>query len=109
MNMKRFFAFASYGCEPLYSATLRQPQCREDISETVSQQLVQKNGAYQQKKELAYPTVGYVPSTDGGHITLAYIILAVGNSSFQKQNSKLRQVIEQVRSGPAKYNIKDIL
>jgi hypothetical protein len=50
-----------------------------------------------------------VPSTDGGHITLAGMSLAVGNSSFQTQNPKLRQVIEQVRSEPAKYNIKDIL
>lgn len=66
-------------------------------------------GHISKKKELAYPTVGYVPSTDGGHITLAYMSLAVGNSPFKKQNSKLRQVIEQVRSEPAKYNIKDIL
>jgi len=29
------------------SATLRQPQCREDVSETLSQQLVLKNGADQ--------------------------------------------------------------
>ncbi len=55
------------------------------------------------------PAVGYVPSTDGGHITLADISLAMEKSSFQTHNLKLQQVISQVRSELAKYNLKDIL
>jgi YihY family inner membrane protein len=55
------------------------------------------------------PIVGFVPSTDGANITLADISLAVEKSSFQTQNPKLKQVMEQVRAELAKFNLKDIL
>jgi membrane protein len=55
------------------------------------------------------PVVGYVPSTDGANITLAEVSLAMEKSSFQSQNPKLRQVMEQVRAELAKFNLKDIL
>lgn len=55
------------------------------------------------------PVVGYVPSTDGGKITLADVSLAVEKASFKAQNPKLQQVILQLRSEMAKYNFKDIL
>ncbi|MBM4103720.1 MAG: YihY family inner membrane protein [Planctomycetes bacterium] len=55
------------------------------------------------------PIVGFVPSTDGANITLADISIAVEKSSFQTQNPKLRQVMEQVRAELAKFNLKDIL
>lgn len=55
------------------------------------------------------PLVGYVPSTDGAHITLADVSLAMEKSSFQTQNPKLRQIIEQERAELAKFNLRDIL
>ena len=55
------------------------------------------------------PIVGYVPSTDGGHITLADISLAVEKSSFQTQNPKLQQIFARIREELAKHNLKDIL
>lgn len=55
------------------------------------------------------PIVGYVPSTDGGHITLADISLAMEKSSFQTQNPKLQQIFARIREELAKHNLKDIL
>jgi membrane protein len=55
------------------------------------------------------PIIGYVPSTDGANITLADVSLAMEKTSFQTQNPKLKQVIEQVRTELAKFNLKDIL
>jgi membrane protein len=55
------------------------------------------------------PIIGYVPSTDGGHITLADISLAVEKSSFQTQNPKLQQIFARIREELAKHNLKDIL
>jgi DNA-binding IscR family transcriptional regulator len=55
------------------------------------------------------PIVGFVPSTDGSNITLADVSLAMEKSSFQTQNPKLKQVIDQVRTELAKFNLKDIL
>jgi membrane protein len=55
------------------------------------------------------PIIGYVPSTDGANITLADVSLAMEKSSFQSQNPKLRQVMEQVRTELAKFNLKDML
>jgi YihY family inner membrane protein len=55
------------------------------------------------------PIVGYVPSTDSTNITLAEVSMAMEKSSFQTQSPKLRQVIEQVRTELAKFNLKDIL
>jgi membrane protein len=55
------------------------------------------------------PIVGYVPSTDGGNITLADISLAVEKSSFQTQNPKLQQIFARIREELAKHNLKDIL
>jgi membrane protein len=55
------------------------------------------------------PVVGYVPSTDGGHITLADISLAVEKSSFQTQNPKLQQIFARIREELAKHNLKDVL
>jgi membrane protein len=55
------------------------------------------------------PIIGYVPSTDGANITLAEVSLAMEKSSFQTQNPRLQQVISQMRSELAKYNLKDIL
>jgi membrane protein len=55
------------------------------------------------------PIVGYVPSTDGAHITLADISLAVEKSSFQTQNPKLQQIFARIREELAKHNLKDIL
>jgi membrane protein len=57
----------------------------------------------------AEPIIGYVPSTDGGHITLADISLVVGKFSFQTQNPKLQQVFARIREELAKHNLKDIL
>jgi len=55
------------------------------------------------------PIVGFVPSTDGGNITLADISLAMEKTSFQTQNPKLRVVMDHLRSEMAKYDLKDIL
>ncbi|MEN6307151.1 MAG: YhjD/YihY/BrkB family envelope integrity protein [Anaerohalosphaeraceae bacterium] len=55
------------------------------------------------------PIVGYVPSTDGGHITLADISLAVEQSSFKTQNPKLQEVLTLLRAELSKHNLKDIL
>lgn len=55
------------------------------------------------------PIVGFVPSTDGGNITLADISLAMEKTSFQTQNPKLRVVMDHLRSEMAKYELKDIL
>jgi membrane protein len=55
------------------------------------------------------PIVGFVPSTDGANISLADISIAVEKSSFQTQNPKLRQVMDQVRAELAKFNLKDML
>jgi membrane protein len=55
------------------------------------------------------PIIGYVPSTDGANITLADVSLAIEKSSFQTQNPKLRQVMEQVRAELVKFNLKDML
>jgi YihY family inner membrane protein len=57
----------------------------------------------------AEPVIGYVPSTDGGHITLADISLALEKSSFQTQNPKLQQALVHVRAELEKYSLKDIL
>ncbi len=55
------------------------------------------------------PIVGYVPSTDGTHITLADISLAVEQSSFRTQNPKLQEVLAQLRAELSKHQLKDIL
>jgi len=55
------------------------------------------------------PIVGYVPSTDGTHITLADISLAVEQSSFRTQNPKLQEVFAQLRTELSRHHLKDIL
>jgi membrane protein len=55
------------------------------------------------------PLVGYVPSTDGGKITLADVSLAVEKASFKAQSPKLQQIFAQLRTEMAKYNLNDII
>lgn len=58
------------------------------------------------------PTVGYVPSTDGAHISLDEISKAVGGVSFgqvKAEGGRLPQVFDEVERGLAKYTLKDVL
>jgi YihY family inner membrane protein len=58
------------------------------------------------------PTVGFVPATDGTHITLAEISRTIEGISFaqpKEQGSKLEQVFAEVEKHLAGYSLKDVL
>jgi membrane protein len=59
------------------------------------------------------PISGYVPSTDGAHITLADVSEGVSQVSFaqpeKSENPKLAAVFQQVRQLLDRYTLKDIL
>lgn len=59
------------------------------------------------------PVNGYVPSTDGAHISLADIFDAVSLASFAQpqkwESSKAGKVFGQVRQLLARYTLKDVL
>lgn len=59
------------------------------------------------------PVSGYVPSTDGSHISLADIYDAVSQISFARllkaQNPKACTIFEQVRQVLGRYTLKDVI
>jgi DNA-binding IscR family transcriptional regulator len=58
------------------------------------------------------PTVGFVPSTDGTHITLDEVLRTIERISFaqpEEQGSKLEQVFAEVEQHLARYSLKDVL
>lgn len=59
------------------------------------------------------PSVGYVPSTDGTHITLDEISQAIGEVSFaqadRKGSAKMYEVFEQMRGHLSRFTLKEVL
>ena len=59
------------------------------------------------------PVSGYVPSTDGVHISLADISRTVEDLSYGRPNSvdnpKMVAVFRQIRQGLAHYTLRDVL
>lgn len=58
------------------------------------------------------PTVGFVPSTDGSHISLDEISRAIGGISFaqrRKVGGRLQEVFAEVDKYLARYSLKDVL
>jgi YihY family inner membrane protein len=59
------------------------------------------------------PTVGYVPSTDGAHITLDEISKAISEVSFaqaeEKGPSKMLEVFEKIRQDLSAFTLKEVL
>ena len=59
------------------------------------------------------PSVGYVPSTDGTHITLDEISRAIGEVSFAQPNAadatNMRQVFDDMQRHLSQYTLKQVL
>jgi len=59
------------------------------------------------------PTNGYVPSTDGTHISLSDIFDAVAQASFAQpvkgENPKVNKVFNEVKDLLARYTLRDVL
>ncbi|MCE5187040.1 MAG: YihY family inner membrane protein [Planctomycetaceae bacterium] len=58
------------------------------------------------------PTVGYVPSTDGSHISLDEISKAIGGISFAQKarvGGRLGQVFEELEQLLSRYSLKEVL
>ncbi|MCD6174720.1 MAG: YihY family inner membrane protein, partial [Planctomycetes bacterium] len=59
------------------------------------------------------PSVGYVPSTDGTHITLDEISKAIGEISFAQADragpARMLEVFEQMRGHLSKFTLKEVL
>lgn len=79
-----------------------------DFTDKILQHLV-KSGLLCHTSE---PTVGFVPSTDGSHISLDEISKAIGGISFAQTGpagGRLPQVFSEVERDLAKYTLKDVL
>ena len=59
------------------------------------------------------PSVGYVPSTDGGNITLDEISKAISEISFAQADgtgpTRMREVFQQLREHLSKFTLKEVL
>lgn len=58
------------------------------------------------------PSVGYVPSTDGAHITLDEISRAISDVSFAQpggEETAMRQVFDEMQSHLSRYTLKQVL
>jgi membrane protein len=59
------------------------------------------------------PSVGYVPSTDGGHITLDEISKAISEISFAQADAtgpaKMLDVFQQMQAHLSKFTLKEVL
>lgn len=59
------------------------------------------------------PSIGYVPSTDGQHITLDEISRAIGEVSFAQpggaEANNMRQVFDEIQKHLSQYTLKQVL
>lgn len=88
------------------AANLQMPV---DFTRRILDQLV-KSGLLCHTNE---PIQGYVPSTDGAHITLADVARTVDSISYgqadPQKNPKIIGVFEKIRQELARYTLKDVL
>ena len=80
-----------------------------DFTEKILESMVRSNLLCRTNE----PTVGYVPSTDGAHITLDEISTAISDVSFAQADktgpAKMFDVFEQMRDHLSKFTLKEVL